>query len=249
MADCMFIDDTVGAPQVPQVPQATHIILDSREHELIRLISSPVKTLHVGDIWVGLSGDTVAHGGLAIERKTWADLEASVMDGRYREQRGRLLAFSQETGARIAYIIEKSKQRKWSPSTVRKFIYRLQFVHGITVIESSGIGSTAEIIREFAAMYKDDPTAFICAGSTQRASEGIHVVKKDNDSNPRLFAMKVLCLCTGVSSTIAEQILVEFGSLERIMEIGAAEIAAVKVNGRRVGPKIGERLHNLLHYK
>ena len=34
------------------------------------------------------------------------------------------------------------------------------------------------------------------------------------------------------------------------METDATTIAAVKMkNGRRVGPKVAERLYNLLHYK
>ena len=52
--------------------------LDTRERDLIRLLPSfPVKQLPVGDIWIGEQ-----EGGLVIEHKAVADLEASLLDGR-----------------------------------------------------------------------------------------------------------------------------------------------------------------------
>ncbi len=83
--------------------------VDTRERELIPLLSPwPVRTLPVGDIWIGLSGEEidVAAGGIVIERKTTDDLEASILDGRYREQRTRLTTYCQQRGARPLYVIE-----------------------------------------------------------------------------------------------------------------------------------------------
>ena len=57
-------------------------VVDTRERDLIILLSWPVKTLPVGDIWIGLSGEQMIPGGIVIERKTTDDLEASILDGR-----------------------------------------------------------------------------------------------------------------------------------------------------------------------
>lgn len=259
--NCLFVDETTIEPTqhcitVDETP-LPNIQLDNREHELIRLISTSSKprALHVGDIWIGLSGDTPAQGGLIIERKTWADLEASIMDGRYREQRGRLLTYSQETGARIAYIIEKSKLRNWKQETIRKFIIRLQLVHGIAVFETVSTQDTAQFVKSLAATWESDSISFTAANQSQRAADGIHVVKRDNDNNPRLFALKVLCLCPGVSTNIADVILIAAdNSLEIIMTMSIETISILKIQTstgkqRAIGSKVAERLYNLLHNK
>lgn len=77
------------------------MIVDTREAELIRFFTDEkveieVKQLSVGDIWIG---------DLIIERKSIRDLEASILDGRYREQRGRILAYCQENKTQPMYIL------------------------------------------------------------------------------------------------------------------------------------------------
>ena len=85
--------------------------LDTREADLIKLLQGPVKQLPVGDIWIGIE-DTlpsgIKEGGLIIERKSIRDFEASILDGRYKEQRGRILAFCQENKTQPMYILEGS---------------------------------------------------------------------------------------------------------------------------------------------
>ena len=62
-------------------------IVDNREREFPALLPTwQVQTLPVGDFWIGISGDHVAPGAIIIERKSIFDLEASMKDGRYREQ-------------------------------------------------------------------------------------------------------------------------------------------------------------------
>ena len=82
------------------------IIVDTREHDLIELFSSQeikVKSLDVGD--VHLIGQDIV---VAIERKSLADLAASIKDGRYKEQKQRLNAFmnSQEIKRVVVIIVE-----------------------------------------------------------------------------------------------------------------------------------------------
>jgi len=72
--------------------------VDTRETQLIALLTQSgvefqVQTLCLGDISLP---------GYLIERKTGSDLVASIIDGRLREQRSRLLA----SGLRVIYIIE-----------------------------------------------------------------------------------------------------------------------------------------------
>lgn len=259
--ECLFhdekvIDETMMNKMVTQSSSIGNIQLDNREHGLIYLLPTllPPRALHVGDIWIGISGDVPAQGGLIIERKTWADLEASVMDGRYREQRGRLLTYSQEVGARVAYIIEKSALRNFTFDIISKFIARIQLVHGIAVFQTDSLDCTATLIRSLVNTWEHTPSCFSSANDKQRAAEGIHVVKRDNDQNPTLFALKVLCLCPGISPMIADIILSNCGgTLNDVFDASVESIANIQYSTttgktRSVGVKVTERLYGLLHY-
>lgn len=57
------------------------MIVDYRERDFIALCPDVLtKNLPVADIWIGCSGETVLP--VLIERKTVADFEASILDGR-----------------------------------------------------------------------------------------------------------------------------------------------------------------------
>ena len=106
------------------------MIVDTREAELIRLFTDEkveieVKQLSVGDIWIG---------DLIIERKSIRDLEASILDGRYREQRGRILSYCQENKTQPMYILEgalSSSTGRLQKKAIMKFINRLIFHYQI----------------------------------------------------------------------------------------------------------------------
>ena len=75
-------------------------IVDDRERDLLRAFSdlgveTTTRRLPLGDVLLPRSGAVV-------ERKTLEDLAASIKDGRWREQRTRLL----ESGAPVFYIVE-----------------------------------------------------------------------------------------------------------------------------------------------
>ena len=80
-------------------------IIDNRERGLIKLLNNipdevriTIDTLDVGDIVFRNDSSIV----LVIERKTVADLDASIIDGRHREQKARLFA----SESRFMYVIE-----------------------------------------------------------------------------------------------------------------------------------------------
>jgi ERCC4-type nuclease len=126
--------------------------LDTRESELITLLNDvTVKALPVGDIWVGVKEDgAMAEGGIVIERKSIRDLEASILDGRYREQRGRILAFCEENKTQPMYILEgslSSSTGRLQKSALMKFIQRLILHYQIPVIQTTSIHETAELLQ------------------------------------------------------------------------------------------------------
>ena len=224
------------------------MILDNRERHLIPLLpEATVQVLPIGDCWIGLE----ASGGLVIERKTIKDLEASVLDGRYREQKARLLAFCQEKAATPMYILEGA----WSSTTGRigitglmKIVSRLQTVHGIAVLQTASLEETAILLKGLADYHKEDPTQFTRSTAPLRAVDTIHVVKKSNAADPKQFHIACLAQCPGVSTTVAEALHTSFPSWSTFLAASEIDIASViQPNGRKVGPAVAKRLWGLFH--
>lgn len=238
-----------------------------------------IKALPVGDIWIGVTpqkavepqdtttaataataateekaeeavATVTASGGLVIERKTIKDLEASILDGRYREQRGRILAFCHETGAQPVYLIEGSYRRttgRLPPSTLIKWLNRLQLHYQIPVIHAETFGDTVSWIQGVMEQWKEDPAALQRTTELVKVSDGIHVQKKANASDPRQFFLQCIVQCPGVSVKMGEQLANTFETWEGMMAATKEAIQEVKVGARRIGPAIAGRLYGLLH--
>ncbi len=227
------------------------LILDNREHELHTKITVPhdFVPLHVGDVHICARVEGVVKPVLVLERKSFADFQSSVMDGRYREQRGRLLAFGAEQGARVGYILEGSATALRPPmtaSSIDKLVARLMYVHGIPVFRTTSVVDTARLVETLLGqVLEDGAAAFQNATQAQRATDGIHVVKRGNTEDPRHYAISLLCLAHGVSTRIAEAWYDAFGSVAAVIGASADQLAAVKIGARRVGPAIAARCINI----
>ena len=227
-------------------------VVDTRERDLIPLLSPwPSRTLPVGDIWIGLSGEEVAAGGVVIERKTTDDLEASIMDGRYREQRTRLTTYCKQRQARPLYVIEGLMDRLWgklTQETLQKYLNRLALRYGVAVIHTNCLESTAKLCRLLASQISAEPTVFIEQDPSALAySSTVSVTKKGNKEDPKNFAACALQGCPGVSSAAAEAVLTAFTNFTGVMAAEEAALAAVQVGKRKLGPAVAKRLWTLLH--
>jgi len=228
--------------------------IDTREREFIsRVPNVSTRTLPVGDIWIGLSGEDVRPGGVVIERKTAADLEASVLDGRYREQRTRLLGYCKQTGARPMYIIEGDLNRaygRFTESTLRKFLNRLQLRYGVAVIESLSLEHTIQLCTILKEQVEADASVFVSEdGSQKEYAQVAHVQKSSNRDDPKMFVALALQICPGVSGAVAIAIVNAFGgTLKGVLEATEQAIADTKMSEkRRVGPAVAKRRYALLH--
>ncbi len=240
------------------------LIVDYREHSLhdALKVQHEMKQLHVGDIHIG----DAAKPALILERKTFADFEASIMDKRYREQRGRLLAFGAETGARVGYILEgmpaaQQQQRigdslfvkaapalagpRLSETAIMKIVSRLMYRHGIPVFRTLSVEGTAQLVEGLWSQWTEDNSVFQVETAPQRATDGIQVVKKNNAEDRLLFGASMLCLVTGVSPRIAEAWITTFGSAGAAMRADQKALADVKVGSRRVGDAVAGRAVSL----
>jgi len=232
------------------------MILDSREHGLKALLpGASSETLPVGDIWIGVSSETASSTsssstsskGLIIERKSVADLEASVVDGRYREQRSRCMAFATERSASFVYIIEGPLEgRRLSTNALTKYLTRLCIRHHIPVLRTNTIEETAELCKVLEDQWTNDPAVFVQPASLSYV-ETRGATRQANTDDPMVFAVSVLACCRGVSVSIAQELLRAFGSLQGVMASSEGDLAAVKVGKQTFGKVKAERLYRLLH--
>jgi ERCC4-type nuclease len=251
------------------------VVIDMREDDLWTQLE-PYRTpdekegwyvekapLPVGDIAfyavTDLSGTTPL---VVLERKTAEDLGASQKDGRYREQRARLLALRGAKTA-IGYLVEAPH---WSPTlsttwcrgsfnevNLQQAIVRLQLRYTIPVFQTTGLKETVTWIRRVAKALAADKTVFqegMAATACEAAAaytEAIHVKKADNYSPERIFLSFLLSL-PGVgkaaAAAVGEAVKHSFTGLQLLTE---EEIANVKAGKRKLGKAIANAIHTAVH--
>jgi ERCC4-type nuclease len=227
-------------------------ILDTRERELIRILGWPTRPLPVGDVWIGvdLSGNLNA-GGIVAERKSVADLEASILDGRYREQRTRLLSHCQLNGYRPLYIIEGELDRlagRLTKQALRKFLTRLTLRYSVAVLQTESTDDTAKLCLTLADQLKEDPKVFQSEEAAKvQYTDTISVHRKGNKDDPAIFASAVLQQCTGISAAGATAILAVYPTLSAVWAATEQQLATIVVGKRKLGLVVAQRLHTLLH--
>lgn len=233
-------------------------LLDTRESELITIFKANeeiiVKQLPVADIWIGVdtieNNDKLQEGGLIIERKSIRDLEASILDGRYREQRTRILSYCQENKAQPLYILEgslSSATGRLQKKALMKFINRLIFHYQIPVIQTLSVNETAESIQSLIEQWKEDPKSVQRTTELVKVTDGIHIQKKANALDHKQFAICCLAQCPGVSVKIAEALIDRFKSLKGVIEAPVKDIENIKVGTRKIGPVVSKRLTDILN--
>ena len=140
-----------------------NIKIDNRETELIQLcqlelakelakgkssknnITIEVLPLPIGDIILEYLGKEI----IIIERKSAADLEASIKDGRYEEQSYRL-SNSEVHNHNIVYLIEGSLINRQNKQMLYSSMFSLNYSKGFSVLRSTSIQETAYIIYNMA---------------------------------------------------------------------------------------------------
>ena len=218
------------------------MIVDTRENDLIPLVNpTEVKQLPVGDIWIG---------DLIIERKSIRDLEASILDGRYREQRGRILAYCQENKTQPLYILEgglSSHTGRLTTAVIMKFINRLVFHYNMPVVQTATLKETADLLKTIQEQQQEKPESLQRKTEMIKVMDGLHIQKKANAQDPRQFSIACIAQVPGISVKMAEAVIEVFGTLKNVMNAPLRDLENVKVGARRMGPVASKRLKELLN--
>jgi len=247
--------DTVQGSTKPR------LILDTRETRLGSCLTElgvpfTVAPLDVGDLLIQTAeGEPLLIG----ERKSHADFAASNQDGRYREQRARLMA-ARGSGIAVLYILEG----RWSPTETRiygrtneaqlkRLTTRLTLRYGLPVIAAESIEDTARWCRVLLDQLTEDPTVFQpeseAAGVAAMSgfTAALSLVKKGNKT-PAGTATAMLSAVPGLGSKRVTALLAE-KSIAELSTMDAKEIATLNVGGKKIGEKLATTIAEALHSK
>ena len=158
------------------------------------------------------------------ERKTLADLAASIRDGRYKEQSFRLIETAAATGFNthhIVYIIEGDLSRyderhtQITKTALQSAMVSLMYYKGFSVIRTMNVGETADFILHFAdKVAKEGPLSVadtLTATPAQVYSE-VSAKKEKRDFITRENIGEImLAQIPGVSAKMAAAILAKYG--------------------------------------
>jgi DNA excision repair protein ERCC-4 len=206
-------------PKMPEPPDcgphpAVDVVADDRERNsgVVEQLGSAhglrvtVRRLDVGDY--------LLNGRIVVERKTIADLAASLADGRLFTQACRLAA-----GDWIpAMVIEGAVAARDAPGVSREAVQgamvSLALFLGIPCLRSADPAETARLLRYIADQMR------------RKAVLGVHRpgYRPRGARKRRLFVLQGL---PGVGPARAESLLEAFGSLESVFTASETELAAV----------------------
>ena len=234
------------------------VIIDNREHLLHEKCETILtndggyariekQVLPIGDILIKTDeGKDV----MIIERKTLADLLASIKDGRYEEQSHRLKYASGFPSHNILYIIEgmfSTLRTIMEKKLIISTMASLNYFKGFSVIRTSGIQETAEILVYFSdkidrnfmkgilpsyltsetvnshgvTSINGDAVTSIngdAVTSEKRSYSGfVKAVKNENITQENISEI-MLCQIPNISSVYAKSILLFFGGFSKMVE-------------------------------
>lgn len=206
--------------------------------------------LDIGDFVICDEDDCVV---LIFERKTIQDLASSVVDGRFKEQKQRMLATVKDPKS-ICYIIEgvdnpRNLCSSISLGTLLQIADNLQLREGFTVFYSENKEHTQTIIHKVFEKVSLDPEAYTSSVSKDYLS-CVKVKKSKNVSDPRSCAILQLSTIPRVTPTIANVILDAYeccsmNDLLRKIENKnefVKRVSKIKIKDRAIGPKCAQTI-------
>lgn len=217
------------------------LVVDSRENALIVALTADdtmheVQQMDVGDAVIVLQEGVL---GLIVERKTEADLAASMRDGRYHEQKGRLMQVRDKYKYGVVYILEGPRDKKILPDATRDgMIMHTTLRDQIPVIVTADVGGTANWLTAATAFLAKQEKGVVGA-LTADLSAG-QVKKTTNASGVYL---RQLCNFMNVGQMRAAKIAMKYPTMARL--VAAAQDGSLAVSGvpAKVIAEISEALN------
>jgi len=232
----------------------TIIYVDTRECKLRELLEKNgtlfvTKPLELGDILIEHPKRQIL-----IERKTIADFHASITDGRYKNQKLRLLEWrnkmdgeeDEQRASRknIIYLFEEkngdNKDRAYWGALVNMILR-----DNIGVIQCDGIARTAQVISDIKKKLDEDKFDELEGGGKNISLEGY---AKGKYNTPQNCYLGQLSLIPGVSPSMAEKIAEKYPNMRALLDrMDVKELGNIRITEkRRLGDKLAEKIHSYI---
>ena len=225
------------------------IYVDTREcklRELLEKNGTPfvTKPLELGDILIEHPKRQIL-----VERKTIADFHASITDGRYKNQKLRLLEWRNtdeqpSTRKNIIYLFEEktgdNKDRAYWGALVNMILR-----DNIGVIQCDGMVRTAQVIADIKKKLDEDKFDELEGGSRNISLEGY---AKGKFNTPKHCYLGQLSLIPGLSPAIAGKIAEKYPNMRALLDqMDLKELANIRITEkRRLGDKLAEKIHSYI---
>lgn len=206
------------------------------------------RRLDVGDV------ELRAHGSdrtLVVERKTWLDWGKSLRDGRYADQKARLLSEGEASTATVVYILEGHIRGWWghtgpdraqvANSQLEAAILKTTLRDQITVLRTKDTDHTCQVLGYLADQLRDGT---LYAPTTTRYAAGpISKRRRDNQDPWQLMLMAM----PGMSADKAAAVAAQYPNMGALATATSDELAEVRVavegkKARRLGPSLAQKL-------
>ena len=221
-----------------------NVTIDARERSLIQIFGEKgaeghiVESLSLGDVQCIYADKT----GWLLERKTASDFEASMRDGRYFEQRSRLL---NEKGFRAVFVIEGDMRKLKMHAHMLSAMAGVERSDRAQIYRTWDIRETFDLIGVLIGKLEAPPPAAIPSGI---APPKMTTSKRKRESSPSTAFKRMLMCIPSVSENIAGRLVEEFETLSSLQRALANETPFRQIplpGGKRLGKA---RLKHLKQY-
>lgn len=237
-----------------------NLFIDSRENKFIKLFNKKIndfnefikiKQLSIGDFYIILNNNT----DIIIERKTIDDLNKSLLDKRYFDQKNRLQHLMNNNNKNIIcmYLIEGTNKNDFN--NYWSILNNLIIKYNIFVLQSDNLEETGNIIfniftRNLKNKFEVNNNDLI----------DLSIYKKSNSLNPDKCFLSQLCMIPNISNKKALAIKKKFNNFkdlfsklnnknyeEKVKEF--SEIFIDENNKRRIGTKTSQKIVDFLFFE
>lgn len=229
-----------------------NLFIDNREQKLIPILPEfTPKQLELGDIII----DSPNHK-VIIERKTIADFNASLKDGRYRNQKLRLLEWKNNLDENVRKDVIYILEEKWGDNKDKAYwgaIINANLRDGIFVIQSDSLMRTCEIAQDISKKIKEGKFTAL-----EGSKEDIHLegLSRGDYNTPQNCFLGQLAIIPGVSKTTAKILQTKFSTMKKLILDAESNLtnddiipkkrleflSEIDLNGRRLGDKLAEKI-------
>ena len=243
------------------------LVIDNREKFLINIfeknnVNILKENLDIGDIIIKYKSSPI----IIIERKTLDDLSTSIKDGRYKEQKYRLINSIDKSKKKI-YLIEGfdiKNNFKLSEQTFRSCIINTILRDNINIIQTKSIDDTYNYLikiidqlpKYIDSLYEsiNNINKLECETLNENNSyvDNCKSVKKNN-FNKEMFEIQQLSLIPGISTKLSKTIIDNFGSMKDIYLYENKEKLLIEISNikygkseKKIGKKIAEKIVSIL---